>query len=59
MIEVREKSDVTPLCPHCSQSVGEIWFRELRGTFGRRYVYFCSSCRKVLGVSHRKGFWMG
>jgi len=59
MLQVREKNDVTPLCPHCSESVGELWFRELRGTFGRRYVYFCANCRKVLGVSHRKGFWMG
>jgi len=33
--------------------------RELRGVLGRRYVYFCSHCRKVLGLSHRKGFWMG
>jgi len=59
MIEIKEKSDVKPLCPHCSEPVGEIWFRELRGAFGRRYVYFCARCHKVLGVSHRKGFWMG
>ncbi len=59
MIEIKEKSDVEPLCPHCSEPVGEIWFRELRGAFGRRYVYFCARCHKVLGVSHRKGFWMG
>ena len=59
MIEVKEKNDTTPLCPHCSEPVSEIWFRELRGTFGRRYVYFCARCHKVLGVSHRKGFWMG
>ena len=59
MIEVKEKNDATPLCPHCSEAIGEVWFRELTGMFGRRYVYFCSTCRKVLGVSHRKGFWMG
>ena len=29
------------------------------GRIGKRYVYFCSSCRSVLGISHRKGFWMG
>jgi hypothetical protein len=33
--------------------------RFLRGFLGRRYLYFCPHCRKVLGVSHRKGFWMG
>ena len=59
MIEVREKNDVTPLCPHCAEAVTEVWFQSLRGVFGRRYIYFCAQCRKVLGVSHRKGFWMG
>jgi hypothetical protein len=59
MIHTRQKDDVEPVCPHCSQVVEELWFRELRGVLGRRYVYFCSRCRKVLGVSHRKGFWMG
>ena len=59
MIEAKEKADVAPLCPHCSKDISEVWFRALRCTLGRRYVYFCSKCRKVLGVSHRKGFWMG
>ena len=58
-MEVKEKNDVTPICPHCAESVREVWFRELKGMLGRRYVYFCASCKKVLGVSHRKGFWMG
>jgi hypothetical protein len=26
---------------------------------GKRFLYFCGGCRKVLGISHRKGFWMG
>ena len=59
MIVVTEKQDVAPICPHCSEPVGEIWFQELKGFLGRRYVYFCGSCKKILGVSHRKGFWMG
>lgn len=59
MIETKQRDDVSPICPHCSQSVEELWFRRLYGVFGRRYVYFCSACHKVLGVSHRKGFWMG
>lgn len=53
------REDVLPVCPHCEKDLGEIWFRELPGFAGRRYVYFCSDCRKVLGVSHRKGFFMG
>ncbi len=59
MIEITEKEEITPLCPHCAEALNEVWFRELRGALGRRYVYFCAACRKVLGVSHRKGFWMG
>jgi hypothetical protein len=59
MIPSQEKEDVTPLCPHCGQEIHTIWFRDVETFFGRRYIYFCPSCRKVLGISHRKGFWMG
>ena len=59
MIELKENDDATPLCPHCSKPLDELWFQELKGYLGRRYVYFCTKCRKILGVSHRKGFWMG
>ena len=59
MIELKEKNDAQPVCPHCSERLAELWFRELRGFFGKRYVYFCAKCSKVLGVSHRKGFFMG
>ncbi len=33
--------------------------RDIRGTLGQRYVYFCPHCGKTLGVSLRRGFWMG
>ncbi len=59
MIRLKETKEVSPLCSNCSETLNEIWCRELSGALGRRYVYFCSKCRKVLGVSHRKGFWMG
>ena len=59
MIELTEKTDVEPICPHCAQPLKEVWFREVRSFLGKRYVYFCSGCRKVLGVTHRKGFFMG
>ena len=59
MIKSEERNDVTPLCPHCDEPVRSIGYRRLSGLFGRRYVYFCAACKKVLGVSHRKGFWMG
>ena len=59
MTRLEPRDDVTPVCPHCSDELDTVWMHELRGTFGRRYVYFCPRCRKVLGVSHRKGFFMG
>lgn len=59
MINLTKKDDVTPACPHCTAALHDVWFRELRGILGKRYVYFCSQCRKVLGITHRKGLWMG
>ena len=59
MIELKEDNTTTPMCPHCSASLTSVSFRELRAKLGRRFVYFCPACHKVLGVSHRKGFWMG
>ncbi len=59
MLRLQAHDEVTPLCPHCAESLGEVWFRGLDGMLGKRYVYFCPHCRKVLGISHRKGFWMG
>ena len=59
MVELERKDDVDPKCPHCSQVLAKVWFQEIKGVLGRRFVYFCPSCTKVLGVSHRKGFFMG
>ena len=59
MIQIEERNDVTPLCPHCAKPVRSVHYHQLEGFLGRRYMYFCAVCQKVLGVSHRKGFWMG
>ncbi len=59
MIPCEEKPDITPLCPHCGAALNLVYCRPLTSTFGKRYIYFCPACRKALGVSHRKGFWMG
>ncbi|MEJ2052877.1 MAG: hypothetical protein P8X42_03065 [Calditrichaceae bacterium] len=59
MIEVQERNEIIPICPHCNDQLTKVYFQELIGFLGKRYVYFCSACNKVLGVSHRKGFWMG
>jgi hypothetical protein len=59
MVELRESLNDTPICPHCSEPLHQVLYQELKAVLGRRYVYFCGHCKKVLGVSHRKGFWMG
>lgn len=59
MLELESAPAIDPLCPHCSQDLRRVLFRELKGMMGRRFIYFCGQCHKVLGVSHRKGFWMG
>ncbi len=49
-----------PKCPHCDKDIDTVLYRELYGGFwGKRYIYFCQSCRATLGISHRKGFFMG
>ena len=59
MIEIQEKYDVIPLCPNCSAQLTSIHYQMVRALLGKRFIYFCPHCKKVLGVSHRKGFWMG
>ncbi len=59
MIELVERKDDTPICPHCEAPLKTMCFQVLKALLGRRYVYYCGACKKVLGVSHRKGFWMG
>jgi hypothetical protein len=59
MIELQEKYDMLPICPHCKTELRIVSYQELRGILGKRFIYFCEHCRAVLGVSHRKGFWMG
>jgi len=59
MIDSIEKNDVIPICPHCNASVNTLGFRRVESLLGKRYIYFFINCKKVLGISHRKGFWMG
>ena len=58
-IKVNEETAVDPLCPHCGKEIFQIDARRVESQLGVRFLYFCHGCRKVLGVSHRKGFWMG
>ena len=58
-IRIVEDSSKIPLCPHCGQEIRTLQARKVRSKLGVRFLYFCDQCRKVLGISHRKGFWMG
>ncbi len=59
MIKATERNDLQPICPYCDAKVTELAYQEVKTILGKRFVYFCSNCTKALGVSHRKGFWMG
>ena len=59
MINLKERPDKAPLCPHCEAEIKTLYYQVLSKWLGRRYIYFCGTCNKVLGVSHRKGFFMG
>jgi uncharacterized protein with PIN domain len=59
MVTAEEKSNISPICPHCEKEIETLWYNQVKTFLGKRFIYFCSSCRKTLGVSHRKGFWMG
>lgn len=60
-----ELEALVPQCPHCDAVLNTIHTRRLdvvgdRTTiWGKRYVYACPSCNKLLAITHRKGFWMG
>jgi hypothetical protein len=55
----RGEAEPGPICHHGETGIKKLYFSEIRSSLGRRYIYYCSTCLKVLGVSHRKGFWMG
>lgn len=59
MIQLQRQDDLSPVCPHCKNEISSLWYHELSGFLGKRFLYFCSNCKAVLGISHRKGFWMG
>jgi|AntRauTorckE6833_2_1112554.scaffolds.fasta_scaffold43384_2 phage FluMu protein Com len=63
--QVVEDPDLRPDCPHCGKALTRVLARALTTDgsasvrFGKRFAYACPHCNKLLGISHRKGFWMG
>lgn len=58
-IAVRESAQVTLTCPRCEGPLHEVVAVRVQATLGRRTAYGCPHCNSLLGISHRKGFWMG
>jgi uncharacterized protein with PIN domain len=56
---ISTEGEAPPVCPHCEAELGEIRQQRVDQSLGRAHVWSCPFCRKVLGISHRKGFWMG
>jgi uncharacterized protein with PIN domain len=48
-----DREDLVPLCPHCGEEVHEVYRKATGVPFaqGRTTIYFCPSCRKVLGLA--------
>ncbi len=59
MIQVEERTDLRPICPHCGQPLERVLSTRVAVLLGKAYLWACPHCQKVLGVTHRKGFWMG
>lgn len=59
MIRIDENPTAAPICPHCETEISTLSCSKVQSSLGVRYLYYCGECRKVLGVSQRKGFWMG
>ena len=64
-VTVDQDPELVPDCPFCSVALTAIRARELPAVgkatfrFGKRFAYACPNCGKLLGITHRKGFWMG
>ena len=50
---------ISPVCPSCDAPIEKVYGQQISQGFGKAHVWFCVSCKRSLGVTHRKGFWMG
>lgn len=64
-LEIRADPALAPNCPYCETPLAGIRAKQIEGVgpgtfrFGKRFAYACPNCNKLLGITHRKGFWMG
>lgn len=51
-----DREDLAPLCPHCGSEIREV-YRKTTGAplaQGKKAVYFCPECHRVLGFSESR-----
>ena len=49
---VKEATEIT--CMHCRKKINEVWICKLEVPHITKYVFFCSSCQRCLGISDDK-----
>ncbi|HEY6907208.1 MAG TPA: hypothetical protein VI230_07035 [Ignavibacteriaceae bacterium] len=49
---LEEVSELT--CKNCGKTIAKVWVCKLEVPHVTRYVFFCSSCQRCLGVSDNK-----
>ncbi len=59
MIPFEERDDAQLRCPYCKEDLTKVVRTRVPEMLGKVYLWSCPHCQSVLGVSHRKGFWMG
>lgn len=56
---VEAPDDFAAICPHCEVELKGLVQQRMNAVYGTAFAWACPSCRRVIGVSHRKGFFMG
>ena len=56
LLDVIKRNDLTPVCPHCSKELNEVYSKSKGLGFleGKNVLYFCPHCKKVLGVGQSR-----
>lgn len=55
-LRIVERSDLTPICSHCSKALTEVYSKKRGIPFieGKTIMYFCPHCTKVLGFTQSR-----
>jgi DNA-directed RNA polymerase subunit RPC12/RpoP len=56
MVKEIWKENVNLICPHCSRSIENVWICEHQTGLEKHFIYFCSECEKLIGISHERNF---